>query len=196
MRVIVGLGNPGRRYKNTPHNVGFEVIDKLAARWHCPLRKSAKPLRIIGNTIWCNQEIILLKPMTYMNLSGEALQPMIASGSLSAEDFLIICDDIHLPVGRLRLRKRGSDGGHKGLRSIISALGTQNFPRLRIGVGVVDGEIEDRVEYVLSPFIKEYRPIIKKIIDIAVECIEYTIAHTLEEAMSKYNGINLLLKKI
>lgn len=196
MRAIVGLGNPGRRYKNTPHNVGFEVIDRLATRWRCSLKKSTKARGIIGNAVFCNQDILLLKPLTYMNLSGEAIRPLISSGTLDAEDFIIVCDDIHLPIGRLRLRKKGSDGGHKGLRSVISALGTQNVPRLRIGVGLIGQEIEDKVEYVLSPFVKEYRPIIKKMIDIAAECIEYTLAHNFEEAMCKYNSINLSLKEI
>ncbi len=194
MRVIVGLGNPGKEYDRTPHNLGFAVIETLAARCSIKLKGSKTLPAKIGEGSVADKPIILLKPVTYMNLSGEAVRPLLESGSFKAEDFLVVCDDINLPVGKLRLRQSGSAGGHKGLQSIIDALNTIHIARLRLGVKPPDEEIEDWVKYVLSPIPEQFRVVIDEIILLAVEVIEFALCNTIEKAMSRYNRVNLITK--
>jgi PTH1 family peptidyl-tRNA hydrolase len=192
MRAIVGLGNPEKKYKGTPHNFGFDIIDLLASRHGARLRKSKEIPANITRVEIGGQEVTLLKPLTYMNLSGDAVRLLVRSGSFTEDELLIICDDVNLPVGRLRLRGGGTAGGHNGLTSIIHSLGTTHFPRLRIGIGMVDEEIEDLVEYVLSPVMKEYRPIVGEILEYAADAVECVVSEGLEQAMARFNGINLI----
>lgn len=194
MRVIIGLGNPGKEYDKTPHNLGFVVIETLADRYSIKLKNSKTLPAKIGEGSVADKTIILLQPLTYMNLSGEAVRPLLESGSFKAEDFLVVCDDINLPVGKLRLRQSGSSGGHKGLQSIIDALGTTHFPRLRLGIKPPDEEIEDWVKYVLSPIPEQFREVIDEITLLAVEVIEFALRNNIEKAMSRYNRVNLITK--
>ncbi len=194
MRLIAGLGNPGRHYRATPHNVGFEVIDCLAQRWKIKLKTSRKEKCVSGSGIRSSDEIILLKPLSYMNLSGEVVENVVHKCSLTPKDILILCDDVNLPIGRLRLRQRGTDGGHKGLRSIIQRLGTIDFARLRIGVAPRDEIIEDMTEYVLSPVIKKYRAVMGEMIVIAAECVGFVLDNGIDKAMAHYNSIDLIKK--
>ena len=133
--LIVGLGNPGQKYENTRHNVGFAIVDQLNARWgggtYAKKFKGA-----LSNARYADRKIVLLKPQTYMNLSGEAAQPAAAFYKIDpAKDMLVISDDLDLPTGRLRMRSSGGSGGHNGLKSIVASLGTNQFPRLRVGIG-------------------------------------------------------------
>jgi PTH1 family peptidyl-tRNA hydrolase len=134
--------------------------------------------------------IVLAKPYTYVNLSGKAVKALLQRFSLSPEEMLVICDDVALPLGRIRIRRKGSDGGHNGLRSIIKEIGTDNFPRLRVGIGR-EG-IRDLVEYVLGEFEKEEMEVLEKILDVAVEAVECILKEGIEEAMNKYNSLYLL----
>ncbi len=195
MHILVGLGNPGKKYARTPHNFGFNIIDRVAHRYAIRLKKDKKIPAYTGGGTLEGVEVLLVKPLTYMNLGGNAVRPLFKNSPYRPEDFYVICDDIHLPIGTLRLRTSGSAGGHKGLLSIIGALGSREFPRLRIGAGVEGYEIDDRVAYVLSPVMKEYRPVVEEILDIAVEAVAYSLLNGYDEAMSRYNGLNLLTEE-
>ena len=134
MKVIVGLGNPGKKYDNTRHNIGFEALDYIADKEGISIN-TGKHKALIGTGYMGGEKVLLVKPQTFMNLSGESLRPIMDFYKLEPEDFIIIHDDIDLDVGRLRIRRKGSAGGHNGLKSIISHLGSMDFPRVKIGVG-------------------------------------------------------------
>jgi PTH1 family peptidyl-tRNA hydrolase len=181
--LIVGLGNPGKKYKRTRHNVGFMVIDAIASR-------QKKTFTKIDDIYWAcsyqnqNKHIILMKPATYMNLSGQAVASGMARYNIDLSRLLVICDDINLEFGTIRIRSKGSDGGQKGLRSIISVLATQDFPRLRIGIG---DHFSDAVEYVLSRFSKKEDEFLVSIIAMAADAVDHFILNNLELAMSRFN---------
>lgn len=187
IKLIVGLGNPGNKYDKTRHNIGFEVIDHLAATWQLDWQKNN---RFKGN--YCEGavprmgKLRLLKPTTYMNNSGQAVRAVCDWYKFSPESVLIIYDDLDLPVGRLRLRLSGSAGGHNGMKSIISHLGTQNFPRLRIGIQKSENS-KDTINHVLGKFSPDEQPYIKDVLKIAPEVIETALGDGLEKAMSLYN---------
>lgn len=187
MRLIVGLGNPGRRYDKTPHNVGFEVVDILARRAGIEFRETLKGLGIIARGALGNQNTVLLKPTTFMNLSGEAVGCFLRYNPLDISDILIVSDDIHLPMGSLRFREGGSHGGHKGLLSIIQVLGTQDFARLRIGIQPQKGEVADYVRYVLSPWRGEDLKIIAEMEEQAADAVESYLSEGFARAASKHN---------
>jgi len=181
--LIVGLGNPGKKYRNTRHNIGFMVVDALAAKFQ-------KSFRVFDDTFWKTTiehnagTAILMKPRTYMNLSGIAVALACGYFGVSVSNLLIICDDINLKFGTIRIRAKGSDGGQKGLRSIIAHLGTQEFPRLRIGIG---DHFEDAVEHVLSPFNAGESKELPLIISTAAEAVESFMEHGIELTMSRFN---------
>lgn len=185
IKIVLGLGNPGRFYQKTRHNVGFVVISRLARKMGLKFDKKYCSSRVAEG-----EGIVLAKPYTYVNLSGKAVKALLQRFSLSPEEMLVICDDVALPLGRIRIRRKGSDGGHNGLRSIIKEIGTDNFPRLRVGIGR-EG-IRDLVEYVLGEFEKEEMEVLEKILDVAVEAVECILKEGIEEAMNKYNSLNLL----
>jgi len=133
--------------------------------------------------------IVIAKPYTYVNLSGKAAKALLQRFSLAPQDMLVICDDVALPLGRIRIRRKGSDGGHNGLRSIIKELGTEEFPRLRVGIGR-EG-IKDLVEYVLGEFEREEMEILEKVLEVAVDAVECILKEGIEEAMNKYNSLNI-----
>jgi len=184
--VIVGLGNPGR-HEHTRHNVGFEVIDRLAATWRIAV-KSRRALCRIGVGEVEGHAVLLAKPQTFMNESGRALQSLRSIWDVPLTDYLVVCNDIHLPLGRLRLRRTGSHGGQNGLRSIIHSLGTPDFPRLRLGIS--DGEVSpDRwVEFVLSPFNSEEEALIDSAVGRAADTIALLVRDGVEAAMNLCNG--------
>ncbi|MBC7329440.1 aminoacyl-tRNA hydrolase [bacterium] len=185
MKIVFGLGNPGRLYQKTRHNVGFMVVSRLARKMGLKFEKKYCSSRVAEG-----EAIVLAKPYTYVNLSGKAAKALLQRFSLSPQDMLVICDDVALPLGRIRIRRKGSDGGHNGLRSIIKELGTEDFPRLRVGIGR-EG-IKDLVEYVLGEFEKEEMKILEKVLDVAVDAVECILKEGIEEAMNKYNSFNLL----
>ena len=182
--LIVGLGNPGKKYQETRHNIGFIVIDSLATKFKQSFHK-------FQNIAWATSfsenkiEVILLKPTTYMNLSGIAIAAGIKKYHISLANLLIICDDLNMPFGTIRIRSKGSDGGQKGLRSIIQELGRQDFPRLRIGVG---DHFDDAAEYVLSSFTEAERKYIPSIAETAGDAVLSFIHKGIELTMSRFNG--------
>ncbi|CAD5939925.1 Peptidyl-tRNA hydrolase [Planktothrix agardhii] len=192
-QLIVGLGNPETKYEQTRHNIGFEAIDALAKAWRIPISENRKFKGKFGEGVTSSGEKIrLLKPLTYMNLSGQAIRAVVDWYKLPPTSVLVIYDDMDLPLGRLRLRLSGSAGGHNGMRSTISHLGTQNFPRLRIGIGKpksMAGTIErETVSYVLGKFSSPEMQIMEQVLKWAGEAIDLSLHQGVEKAMSLYNN--------
>ncbi len=186
--VIVGLGNPESRYENTPHNIGWEVVDTLARRWRAT---PWQPWRGKADVTECRirgRQVVLAKPTTYMNLSGEAVAPLLAHHGVDPLTLLVVCDDIALPLGRTRLRPAGSSGGHLGLLSIIDGLESAEFARLRIGVAPAEGLPCAAERWVLSKWSPERREHVDQVIKEAVACSETLIAQSPERAMDRHNG--------
>lgn len=185
MRLIVGLGNPGREYEASRHNVGFRCLDELAARHHIDLsRRAFKSL--VGSGDIAGERVILAKPQTYMNLSGEAVAPLARYYGIPLEHLLVIYDDMDLPLGRIRLRERGSSGGHNGLNSIIAHVGSDQFPRLRIGIGrPLRATARD---FVLSRFDKEEEAIAEESVKRAADAVEMVLREGIAAAMNTFNA--------
>ena len=193
MRCVIGLGNPGKKYAPTRHNIGFIILDKFAEKNKLSFHPSKNDYYFSEGTI-VSSDFFLIKPTTYMNLSGIAVLDFLSENQIPLDDLLIVFDDINLPAGRIRLRKSGSDGGHNGIKSIIYHLQDDNFPRLRFGVGsdFTKGEMAD---YVLSKFSKEEFEIVYKQIDFTVELIEEFIKGGYK-SMSDYFAKVTHIKKI
>jgi PTH1 family peptidyl-tRNA hydrolase len=186
MKLIVGLGNPGLRYRSTRHNIGFMALDEIAARHRIRLRNRACN-SLCGRGRLGGEEALLVKPLTFMNLSGGAVREIGKREDAGISDMLIILDDVDLPLGAIRLRAKGSAGGHKGLRSVIAELGTEDVARLRIGVG--PGEREGALrDFVLSPFKRSERKILIESVKHAADCAEAWVADGAERAMSIFNS--------
>lgn len=186
LKLIVGLGNPGKQYENTRHNIGFIVIDRLSQKLNISLtKKKFKGLYGKGNIN--GQEIILLKPMTYMNLSGEAVKPFMEYFRIANENLLVIYDELDLPVGKIRLRYKGSAGGHNGIKSIINHLGSEQFNRIRIGIDRPQSGYPI-TDYVLGTFTKEEKEIIDKMVEKTVEACEMWLEKPFIEVMNRYNN--------
>ena len=192
MKLVIGLGNPGLEYKWTRHNVGFEAIDKLAYDFNINVNKN-KYKAIYGEGIIHNEKVILIKPLTYMNLSGECVRDFLAFyKDLSLEDIIVICDDINLPIGTIRVRKKGSDGGQNGLKNIIYHLNSDEFARIRIGIGQKP-ENYTLANFVLSKFNKDEEIDIVKGITYATDALELFIKdknNGLSNAMNLFNKKN------
>lgn len=185
MPVIVGLGNPGSKYAGTRHNVGFELIDRLAKQLSVTLGPGKGPFHI-GNGVFRGQKVYLVCPTTYMNLSGDAVQQVLHYYKIDPEECLVCYDDLDIPVGKIRIRASGSAGGHNGIKDIIRKLGTDEFPRLRIGIGD-DYEKERQVDYVLSRFDTEQREIIDRILPEAVDAALQFVTDDIEQVMNDFN---------
>ena len=184
--LIVGLGNPGEKYERTRHNVGFLVVDALAERLGVPVQKLKH--RALTNTVrLAGQKALLMKPVTFMNLSGEAVGDAARFYKLPPERVLVISDDTALPLGKLRLRKGGSAGGHNGLKSIIQHLGTDQFPRLRLGVGEKLRPDYDMADWVLGRLQGEDWKAMEAAVDRAADAVEHVLAHGVDAAMNRFN---------
>lgn len=187
MKIIAGLGNPGKEYEHTRHNMGFDVIDELARRWHVTLWKEDMKAEI-GQTLVNGEKVLLVKPLTYMNNSGEAVGAIARYYKVDLDDIYIICDDLDLPPGKTRIRKKGASGGHNGIKSLIAHLGSENFNRFRIGVGhPQDGHTHTVVEHVLS---RPYGEDIQKIEDAKIhtaDSIESALKDGVDHAMNVFN---------
>lgn len=188
-KVIMGLGNPGEQYEKTRHNFGFMVVDRLADKKQLSFCLSGKPY------VWSETDIVsvgvcLCKPLTYMNNSGVAARDILHSYNLTPEDLLVIYDDINLPLGKVRLRKRGSSGGHRGIQSIIDQLESREFPRLRLGIGPQDEGVAAE-DYVLDNFRKAEIPIAKNVIETAAKVAEDFLSCDIEHVMNRYNRWDL-----
>lgn len=189
-QLIVGLGNPGAKYDRTRHNIGFEAIDTLAQVWRINLSENRKFQGIFGEGMVAGQaKIRLLKPTTYMNNSGQAIRAVTDWYKLPPESVLVIYDDMDLPVGKLRLRLSGSAGGQNGMKSAIAHLGTQVFPRLRIGIGSAkDSERQgDAIAHVLGRFSASEAAVIAEVLHLVVGAVELSLKQGVEQAMNAYN---------
>lgn len=185
MKFIVGIGNPDKKYEGTRHNVGFDVIDLFADRENLRFKKfkSQALIAIYENSV---EKVALIKPLTYVNQSGTIVKPLMGTYNVSNSELFFICDDINLPLGKIRIRKSGSSGGHKGLKSIIDALETKEFNRLRIGVD--NPNVEDVAEYVLDKFSNAERKIIDESIYIAYNATKVWIKEGIEKCMNQFNS--------
>ncbi|MBL7071063.1 MAG: aminoacyl-tRNA hydrolase [Candidatus Omnitrophica bacterium] len=183
MKLVVGLGNPGERYKNTRHNIGANVAKKFAKLHNISLRRQ-RYLSHFGEGKVGGEDVKIILPLTYMNLSGEAVGSIVKDKKIALSSILVICDDADLELDTLRLRPKGSSGGHKGLRSIIEHLKSDSFPRLRIGIGKA-GDLKD---HVLSPFGKSEADLVEGIEAMASEAVVCWITKGIEKAMSTYNA--------
>ncbi|AUC61139.1 peptidyl-tRNA hydrolase Pth1 [Cyanobacterium sp. HL-69] len=185
--LIVGLGNPESKYDKTRHNIGFEIVDYLADKWGFSWQKNSK-----FNALFCEgiaphrQKVRLLKPLTYMNRSGQSVRAVIDWYKLSLDDLLIVYDDMDIPLGKIRLRLSGSAGGHNGMKSIISHVGGQKFPRCRIGIGKSEGK-KETIGHVLGKFSSSEAPIVQDLMDVTQSAIELSLKDGIEKAMSLYN---------
>jgi PTH1 family peptidyl-tRNA hydrolase len=184
MKLIVGLGNPGLEYAGTRHNAGFAVIDLLANRNRIQVSKR-QHRSVFGEGNIAGRRVLLARPMTYMNLSGEAVGALFRYYKLEVSDVIVIVDDVALPVGRIRLRLKGSSGGQNGLESVLRHLGTQDVPRIRVGVGAA--RPGDMVGHVLSRFRADDLPLMEEAYLRAAEAVELAIADSFENAMNRYN---------
>ena len=189
-QLIVGLGNPGSNYEKTRHNVGFMAIDKLARVWQISLSENRKFQGIVGEGTYSGNKIRLLKPTTFMNNSGQSIRAVLNWYKLSPESVLVIYDDMDLPLGKIRLRLSGSAGGQNGMKSAIAHLGTQTFPRLRIGIGSPKADLGDKdaVSHVLGSFSGAEAKLIPDVLDLTVGAIELSLKQGVEKAMSLYNN--------
>lgn len=186
MFIIAGLGNPDRQYEGTRHNVGFDVIDRLSDKYNISV-DTKKHRAYIGKGIIQGQKVILAKPQTYMNLSGESIRSLVDYYKIDEEnELLVIYDDISLDVGQLRIRAKGSAGGHNGIKNIIAHLGTQVFPRIKVGVGEKPKGY-DLADYVLGHFSKAEKELMDEGYDSAVRAAELIVSGEITEAMNEFN---------
>jgi PTH1 family peptidyl-tRNA hydrolase len=185
MKLIIGLGNPGPRYAQTRHNAGFRVLEEAASDWKVKWGKPSDAIQI-GRGAVSGEEVILAKPQLYMNRSGEAVAPWMEKEGIQPADLVVVVDDLDLPLGRIRLRKQGGSGGHRGMESLIRELGTERFLRLRIGIGRPTGE-EAAESYVLSPFTHHEEESLKQALHESVSALTCLITEGLDTAMNRFN---------
>ena len=186
MYIIAGLGNPDKMYEGTRHNVGFDVIDKLADKYNISV-DTKKHRAYIGKGVINGQKVILAKPQTYMNLSGESIISLTDYYKVDTDtELIIIYDDISLDVGQLRIRKKGSAGGHNGIKNIIAHLGSQIFPRIKVGVGEKPSRM-DLADYVLGHFTKNEKESMEEAYEDACKVVEFIVAGDIDHAMNEYN---------
>ena len=190
-QLIVGLGNPEPKYEKTRHNIGFELVDALAQSWQIDWQKNRRFQGLFAEGIAnSGNKIRLLKPLTYMNRSGQSVRAVTDWYKLTPQSLLVIYDDMDLPLGKIRLRMSGSAGGHNGMKSIIAHLGKQDFPRLRIGIGKSTGQ-KETVSHVLGKFSPTEAKIVKEVLGLAEDAINLSLKQGVEKAMSLYNGRNV-----
>lgn len=186
--LIVGLGNPGREYEKSRHNAGFRAIDLLSQQLHCPIDR-ARFQGLYGQTVYQGQKLYLLKPMTFMNLSGQSVLQLSAFFKVPPQRIIVLFDDISLEPGRLRVRGDGSAGGHNGIKSIIAELGSQDFPRVKIGVGAKPHPDYDLAAWVLSSFSAQEEKALEPALRRAGEAALAVIDHGVAEAANRFNGL-------
>lgn len=185
MKLIVGLGNPGYEYHLTPHNLGFMAVDRLAEICRAEFSRREARARIASARLH-GEQVILAKPQTFMNLSGGSVSGLLRSLDVPMEDLIVLVDDVDLPLGSLRIRSKGSAGGHNGLKSVIDALETDIFTRIRMGAGP-ENPAEDLVAYVLSPFRERDQKVVAEMIDRAVEAVRMILKEGVEKTMNLFN---------
>ena len=183
--VVVGLGNPGSKYAETRHNIGFWSIDRIAAEHSIDVSARNKAT-VVGEGTIADRRVVLVRPRTFVNRSGEATRYLLARYRIPADKLLIVYDDINLPLGKLRLRARGTAGGHNGLRSIIEALGTEDFPRMRIGIGR-PAAAQDQVSYVIGAMSPEERNVADEMLDSVARAVSAILTDGIDTAMNRFN---------
>ena len=186
MKLVVGLGNPGADYSRTRHNLGFMVLDEISRGWGVKFKRHSRSNSQKAEFDFNGQPVILAKPQTFMNLSGGAVAQLIRSDGIKFQDILVVCDDIRLELGSIRIREKGGAGGHNGLASIIKALGSDGFARLRPGVSLA-GVRGDLSRYVLADFPQKDRPALREAVSMAREAVESWIEEGIEKTMSRFN---------
>ncbi|MFW6125268.1 MAG: aminoacyl-tRNA hydrolase [Pirellulales bacterium] len=184
LSIIAGLGNPGRRYDGTRHNVGFAVLAELARR-HGAGKPRTRFEGELAEALVASRRVLLVAPHTFMNASGRCIRQVVHYYRVPLHDLLVVCDDLNLPLGKLRIRRGGSAGGHNGLVSLIEHLGTEEFPRLRLGVGPAEGR--DAAEHVLDRFTKQEREIIDEAVGRAADAVAVWLGEGIEAAMNQFN---------
>ncbi len=187
MKLIVGLGNPGEAYRTTRHNLGFLALDRLADVAGISF-DSKKKKALWGRGAYLGEDVFLLKPQTFMNLSGEAVLYLASFFHIATEDVVVVCDDINLAYGAVRIRKSGSAGGHNGLKSLIASLGSEDFVRIRLGVGERQDSQSDLADYVLSPFTADEMKLMPVYLDHVTKALSDIIQGNTDRAMNQYNG--------
>lgn len=185
MKIIIGLGNPGLEYRSTKHNIGFEVVKAMAKSSGIKINKKLH-FSLVGKGAIAGRDVILALPQTYMNLSGNAVGEIMKREAKDISDILVVCDDINIELGRIRLRKQGSSGGQKGLESIIHTLGRDDFARLRVGIAT-DSHKRDITGYVLSPFKRKERRNVAHVLSLARDAVTCVIADGIDMAMTRFN---------
>ena len=186
MKVVAGLGNPGKKYDNTPHNIGFDIVDILAEKLSAGWKNHANFRVSTAKASWKGTQLLLVKPQTFMNLSGTGIAPLMRYFRCKPEDLTVVVDDADLPLGRLRIRAKGGAGGHNGLASIIENLGTQEFARVRVGVGrETPGGL---IKHVLNKFASDHKEMVEGAVETATEAVLCLIENDLIESMNRYNG--------
>jgi len=194
MWLIVGLGNPGEKYAGTYHNVGFQVLERIAARDGIRIKERCGPALISSTMTIAEQPAVLVAPQTFMNNSGAAMPPLFERFEAGPRDVIVVYDDIALPLGKIRVRQKGSAGGHNGIKSLVSAFESDEF--LRVRVGIQPGrEIGDVRDFVLSQVAQADRKLLEEAEEIAVKAVDTLISAGIDEAMSQYNGIDLREKE-
>jgi peptidyl-tRNA hydrolase, PTH1 family len=187
VKAVVGLGNPGREYASTPHSIGFEVIDHLAAEARAKLKASLRLSAMTGRLVVLETEVLLVKPQTYMNVSGPAVSAVLRYYKIEPSDLIVVLDDADLEAGRIRIRQSGSSGGHKGLLSVAESVGTGDFVRVRIGIGRgADGV--DLVKHVLDHFGAEERIVMNEVVKEAAGAVVSILSSGVDRAMNEYNA--------
>ena len=187
MKVVVGLGNPGAQYANTPHSVGFEVVDAIAAECGAAWDEKRQFKCLMAKASFAGQGVLLVKPQTFMNLSGDSVAPVVKYHNATPADLVVVQDDIDLPLGRIRVRKGGSCGGHNGIRNIIERLGTQSFARLKLGVGK---ERENVIGHVLGKFPPEARKVMDLVVAESVKAVAAILRDGPDAAMNAFNSFS------
>ena len=185
MYIFVGLGNPGQKYANTRHNLGFITIDQLAEKWNIPVNRS-RFQALVGEGFYDGEKVVLVKPQTYMNLSGRSVRQVLDWYKPDLDHLVVIYDDLDLELGTLRIRPKGSPGSHNGMKSVTAAVGQQDFPRIRIGIGS-NGE-RDIIHYVTGGFTKEEVGPLEEAVTRAVSACACIVSESIELAMTRYNG--------
>jgi len=188
MKMVVGLGNPGEQYAGTRHNAGFEVVERLARRAGATWRRSRQAVAQCAVAEWTGGDrVLLVKPLTYMNASGEAVAALARWHRLRPSEIVVVYDDVDLPLGAVRVRARGGSGGHRGMASVIEQLGDEGIPRVRIGIGRGRGD-RDTVAHVLSRFEADERPLAEAAMDRAAAAVDAVLTHGVERAMNEFNA--------
>ena len=187
MKIVVGLGNPGAQYTDTPHSVGFEAVDAIAAEIGASWEPKKAFRCLMARGVFAGVDVMLVKPQTFMNLSGDSVAPVVKYNNATPADLLVIQDDIDLPLGRMRIRAGGSCGGHNGIRNIIERIGTQSFARLKLGVGKERGNV---IGHGLGKFPPEARKVMDEVVAEAVKAAASILRDGPEKAMNAFNAFN------